>query len=267
MGQGQNDVYVTFVPADQPPHLGAVGWSLKGVPGYPTADSSCQIVSGTVTESSCKNPWGFSDYGYDLDHDPAPLRYDWNWGDGTAHNCPATASWANKCSGGSMAHSYAKAGTYTIKVTVKDEDGQTATATTQVTVVSLPPTATETFSRGLGSTVVSRPRRGGKVTTALVLPKSATKVTDTSTVAGCGTTACAVAARRRPLLLGKLVKRHVHQGALILKLGPTNHKLLAHIRTALRAAHEHNVRATLTIVIKQAPGKTIRIIQHIKLRF
>lgn len=69
------------------------------------------------------------------DPDGTVASYDWNWGDGTADG-----------SGVSDTHAYAAAGTYTVKLTVTDNDGATDSVTHDVTVTNTPPTASFTTS-------------------------------------------------------------------------------------------------------------------------
>jgi PKD repeat protein len=61
--------------------------------------------------------------------------YDWDFGDGSAHG-----------SGVSVTHTYAKAGGYTVVVTVFDDQGRSTTGTVEVTVVTSGPTASFTNS-------------------------------------------------------------------------------------------------------------------------
>ncbi|MGY1595207.1 PKD domain-containing protein [Geodermatophilus sp. SYSU D00708] len=80
------------------------------------------------------------------DTDGTVASYEWAWGDGTPAGSGATAQ-----------HTYAQAGTYTVRLTVTDDDGATASTTRQVTVTA-PPTgvvAADAFGRtvsgGLGT--------------------------------------------------------------------------------------------------------------------
>ena len=77
------------------------------------------------------------------DSDGSIASYSWNWGDNTAAGSGATAS-----------HTYADAGTYTVKLTVTDDDGATDETTKQVTVTA-PATPTEivvdTFERSVSN--------------------------------------------------------------------------------------------------------------------
>lgn len=61
------------------------------------------------------------------DPDGTIVSYDWNWGDGTAHGSGVTAS-----------HQYAAYGTYTVTLTVTDDDGATDQDTAQIAVDAVP---------------------------------------------------------------------------------------------------------------------------------
>ena len=61
--------------------------------------------------------------------------YDWDFGDGSAHG-----------SGISVTHTYAKAGAYTVVVTVFDDQGRSTTGTLSVSVVTSGPTASFTYT-------------------------------------------------------------------------------------------------------------------------
>ncbi len=69
------------------------------------------------------------------DSDGTVADYAWEYGDG------ATGT------GASPNHSYAAAGTYTVKLTVTDDDGKKDSVTHDVTVVTPPPLAADTFGR------------------------------------------------------------------------------------------------------------------------
>ncbi|MDN6555219.1 MAG: PKD domain-containing protein [Acidipropionibacterium acidipropionici] len=72
--------------------------------------------------------------------DSATLSYAWDWGDGTAAGSGKTAT-----------HSYAKAGSYTVKLTVTDSLGRTATTSEQATVSQVTYIASDDFSRDVAS--------------------------------------------------------------------------------------------------------------------
>lgn len=74
------------------------------------------------------------------DTDGTIAGYSWNWGDNTAAG-----------SGVSASHTYATGGTYTVTLTVTDDDGATDTATRQVTVTA-PPTDTALARDAFGRT-------------------------------------------------------------------------------------------------------------------
>jgi PKD repeat protein len=81
------------------------------------------------------------------DPDGTIASYSWNWGDGSAAGTGVTAT-----------HTYAEAGTYTVRLTVTDDDGATDSVTKDVTVTE-PPVASvlaadefdRTVSNGWGS--------------------------------------------------------------------------------------------------------------------
>jgi PKD repeat protein len=69
------------------------------------------------------------------------VGYDWNFGDGTSG------------SGQSTSHTFATAGTFTVILTVTDDQGHTATNTVSVTVATGNPTADFTFSPSAPTTL------------------------------------------------------------------------------------------------------------------
>jgi PKD repeat protein len=68
-----------------------------------------------------------------------PWAVDVNWGDGSSHS---TLTKAATGSLGSESHTYDDSGSYTVTVTVTDKDGDPGTATFQVSVGNVAPTAT-----------------------------------------------------------------------------------------------------------------------------
>ena len=74
------------------------------------------------------------------DGDGTIASYAWQWGDGTADGSGATAS-----------HTYAAAGTYTVRLTVTDDQGATGTLSRDITVVALTAFAQDAFGRTLAS--------------------------------------------------------------------------------------------------------------------
>ena len=73
------------------------------------------------------------------DPDGTVIGYSWNWGDNTPAGSGITSS-----------HNYAP-GTYTITLTVTDNQGATATQTTQVTIAAPTQLAADSFTRTVGS--------------------------------------------------------------------------------------------------------------------
>lgn len=75
------------------------------------------------------------------DADGTVASYAWDFGDGSSG------------SGVSASHSYAADGTFTVKLTVTDDDGATASATRQVTVQATPPANANVAADDFGRTV------------------------------------------------------------------------------------------------------------------
>ncbi|AFZ68243.1 PQQ-dependent sugar dehydrogenase [Deinococcus peraridilitoris] len=104
----------------------------------PQASATASVTSGTL-------PLEITfDAGQSSDPDGDPLRFRWDFGDGSA---PA--------SGAKVTHTYTKAGTFTARVTVTDNQGATGEATLQVQagntapkVQILSPTTSDTFRVG-----------------------------------------------------------------------------------------------------------------------
>jgi PKD repeat protein len=77
------------------------------------------------------------------DGDGTVASYAWSWGDATADGTGVTPN-----------HTYAAAGTYTVRLTVTDDDGATDATTTSVTVSAPPPVtvlAADAFERAVPS--------------------------------------------------------------------------------------------------------------------
>jgi len=74
----------------------------------------------------------FSAAAHDTPGDNETLQFAWDFGDGGSEPYPAE---------GTVIHSYARAGNYTLRVSARDTDGATATASAAVSVSNLPPTA------------------------------------------------------------------------------------------------------------------------------
>jgi len=114
-----------------------------------TATATVQVAPGesapaaalAVTPSSGKvNLNVTADASASTDDDGTPIAsYTFDFGDGSASPGPQTTPTA--------AHTYTRAGTYTVKVTVKDTAGLSSTATAQVSVTDDPPVAQLRLSR------------------------------------------------------------------------------------------------------------------------
>ena len=98
-----------------------LGWSTPNRP--PTASG------GIDTEVSLGTPIDFDGSG-SSDLDGTIVSYDWDFGDGTAHGSGATPT-----------HLYTDHGTYTVTLTVTDDDGATHSDTITVTILNNPPSA------------------------------------------------------------------------------------------------------------------------------
>ncbi|MYW62561.1 S8 family serine peptidase [Streptomyces sp. SID8379] len=95
--------------------------SAPGEPSRPTASFTAQCSASAL---DCA-----FDAGASSDPDGSIASYAWDFGDGTTGT------------GAKPAHTYAKAGTYTVKLTVTDDDGLTGATTKQVTAGSAEPPA------------------------------------------------------------------------------------------------------------------------------
>lgn len=91
--------------------------------------------------SSVNNLAASFNAGTSKDTDGSIAAYTWNFGDGTTGT------------GAKPAHTYAKAGTYQVKLTVKDNQGATGTVTNPVTVAAAPPAvyASDAFARTIAA--------------------------------------------------------------------------------------------------------------------
>ncbi|WP_229669865.1 PKD domain-containing protein [Microlunatus endophyticus] len=93
---------------------------------YTTGSQGLPNVAPTAAFSSTKDDLKISVDGSDsTDSDGTIASYDWDWGDNTADGSGKTAD-----------HTYASGGTYTVKLTVTDNDGATDTVSHSVTVTA-----------------------------------------------------------------------------------------------------------------------------------
>ena len=114
---------------------GATGTTTRQVQATTPPPNQAPIASFT---SSCVGSTCLVDSTASSDPDGTIVSRAWNWGDGTPGSAGTTAS-----------HTYAQPGTYTVTLTVTDDDGATGTTTRQVQATT-PPVGTVTF-RGVSS--------------------------------------------------------------------------------------------------------------------
>ncbi|AXE39668.1 PKD domain-containing protein [Acidipropionibacterium virtanenii] len=111
--------------------------------GTATKTGTVTVTHGAPTAAfnMVANGLGISvDAGDSTADDAAALSYAWDWGDGTAAG-----------SGKNATHTYAKAGSYTVKLTVTDSLDRTATASQRATVSQATYIASDDFSRDVAS--------------------------------------------------------------------------------------------------------------------
>ncbi|PWJ27522.1 PKD domain-containing protein [Branchiibius hedensis] len=99
--------------------------------------------------------------------------YDWDWGDSTTHGTGSTAS-----------HTYASPGTYTVKLTVTNSAGGTASTTQSVTVSTsdIVLMSDTTATSGTASLTITKSTTAGRALVLAILHQggSVTSVTDTA---------------------------------------------------------------------------------------
>ncbi len=127
----------------------------------PTANAGAAL---TATAGSVVSPSGASF----ADPDPHDLhRCTWSWGDGSADNVidPCVPG-----SAGAVSHTYGAAGSYTVRLTVTDGDGQAASdeTTVQVTGDTGGPGAGGEAGGGCGCSLSSRANAGGPLFSLLL---------------------------------------------------------------------------------------------------
>jgi len=129
---------VTVTVTDKPGGSGSATFTVTVANVAPTVTAAAgqSANEGTPTSFSLGS---FSDPGAD-----GPWAVDVNWGDGTAH---ASSSASAAGSLGSLSHSYATPGSYTVTVTVTDKPGLPGSATFTVTVANVAPTVTPAGSQ------------------------------------------------------------------------------------------------------------------------
>ncbi len=113
----------------------------KGATGTTTNNVTVTVPNVAPTASFTVSTDGAATANVDAtgskDTDGTIASYAWDWGDGSAAGSGLTAT-----------HTYAKSGTYTIKLTVTDNQGATGSTTNPVTAIAanVPPTAAFTSS-------------------------------------------------------------------------------------------------------------------------
>jgi len=140
------DAVVTVAVTDGTLDLGLVGSvdnakvnavRVEAVDGQPVNQPPTASFTVTPTDPTAGEAVAFDASG-SFDPDGSVVAYEWTFGDGSAGVSETTS------------HTYASAGTYTVELTVTDDDGETATTTETVTVTdstaNLPPTASFTVS-------------------------------------------------------------------------------------------------------------------------
>jgi PKD repeat protein len=115
-------------------NMGATGPPPPPPPGYPVANFSFSPTSGTAPLTVT------FDASASYDPDGSVVGYSWNFGDG------ATGS------GRVTSHTYTSNGTFTIRLTVTDNEGKTGSTTKSITIVKVndPPVAEFSFSPTTG---------------------------------------------------------------------------------------------------------------------
>jgi hypothetical protein len=105
-----------------------------------TVDNVNPSVTAPTDQTASEGSTASFDLGSFTDPGPdSPWTVDVDWGDGSDHG---TATMTSTGSLGSLDHTYADSGSYQATVTVTDKDGGAGTATFNVTVANVGPTAT-----------------------------------------------------------------------------------------------------------------------------
>lgn len=207
------------------------------------APASNQAPNASFTASSTGLAASFSGAG-STDSDGTIASYAWNYGDNTTGT------------GVSSTHTYAAAGTYSVVLTVTDDDGATDTATQQVTVSSTPTTgalAQDDFARTVASGWGSAPTGG-----AWTITGSATAL---SVGDGVGKTTLPGGSTRTAVLSGVSTANSDSQVSFSLDTVPTGTGSYARIFARQSASGNYSADAwmkptgVVALVIKQ--GSTV----------
>ena len=109
-----------------------------------TTSSSVTVVANQAPTASFTDTETFLDLAVNgsasSDPDGTLASYSWSWGDGTANGSGATAT-----------HTYAASGSYTVRLTVTDDQGTTGTTTKSITVAAPVALAADAFERTLAT--------------------------------------------------------------------------------------------------------------------
>jgi PKD repeat protein len=110
---------VADIHGEATPHTVINGW-FRNMPGLPIADFSWTPWSAQAGQTATFTSLSF-------DPEGSIVAFDWNWGDGTPHGTMETET-----------HAWATDGTYTVTLTVTDNDGLTDSQARSMVILPLP---------------------------------------------------------------------------------------------------------------------------------